>query len=64
MHVSYSRTNICSSIFRLSTDLRRDTYEDFTFPLETVLGDGQNPLGFDLHSLRNYAKRYSTKDCS
>ncbi|CAF1267233.1 unnamed protein product [Adineta steineri] len=36
--------------------LRRDTYEDYTFPLTTVSNNTQHLQGFDLHSLRNYAK--------
>lgn len=44
-------TNIC-------IDLRRDTYEDYTFPLSSVTNDTFNPHGFELFSLRNYAKHY------
>ncbi|CAF3442594.1 unnamed protein product [Rotaria sp. Silwood1] len=40
--------------------LRRDTYEDYTFPLQTVQKDANDMQGFDLHSLRNYAKRYES----
>lgn len=43
-------------IFNL--DLRRDTYEDYTFPLDAVSKVAKHLQGFDLHSLRNYAKRY------
>ncbi len=39
-------------------DLRRDTYEDYTFPLESVSNDTNHLHGFDLFSLRNYAKHY------
>ncbi len=39
-------------------DLRRDTYEDYTFPLTTVSNDTINQHGFELFSLRNYAKHY------
>jgi len=38
--------------------LRRDTYEDYTFPLQSVSNDTAHLQGFDLHSLRNYAKHY------
>ncbi|UJR23882.1 hypothetical protein I4U23_026854 [Adineta vaga] len=36
--------------------LRRDTYEDYTFPLKTVANFTTYPQAFDLHSLRNFAK--------
>ncbi|CAF1681970.1 unnamed protein product [Adineta ricciae] len=36
--------------------LRRDTYEDYTFPLKTVANVTGRPQAFDLHSLRNFAK--------
>ena len=39
-------------------DLRRDTYEDYTFPLASVSNDTNHLQGFDLHSLRNYAKHH------
>ncbi|CAF1155841.1 unnamed protein product [Adineta steineri] len=35
--------------------LRRDTYEDFSFPLQSLKNDMQS---YDLHSLRNYAKSH------
>ena len=38
--------------------LRRDTYEDYSFPLKTVSNTSIVPLNFDLHSLQNYAKFY------
>ena len=40
-------------------DLRRDTYEDYTFPLKTVANFTGRPQAFDLHSLRNFAKHNS-----
>jgi len=40
--------------------LRRDTYEDFTFPLDTVSNDTAHLQGFDLYSLRNYAKHHAS----
>ena len=39
-------------------DLRRDTYEDYSFPLQAVSNDTSTLQFFDLHSLRNYAKYY------
>ena len=42
----------------LPSDLRRDTYEDYTFPLASVSNDTNHLQGFDLHSLRNYAKHH------
>ncbi|CAF3608659.1 unnamed protein product [Adineta steineri] len=38
--------------------LRRDTYEDFSFPIRNLTGDTEAIQAFDLHSLRNYAKYY------
>jgi len=49
-------TNYIFIIFNL--DLRRDTYEDYTFPLATVSNDTAHLQGFDLFSLRKYAKHY------
>ncbi|CAF2893269.1 unnamed protein product [Rotaria sp. Silwood2] len=40
---------------------KRDTYEDYTFPLRTISNDPNDLQGFDLHSLRNYAKHYESK---
>jgi len=42
------------------TYLRRDTYEDYTFPLSAVSNDTVNQHGFELFSLRHYAKRYES----
>jgi hypothetical protein len=39
-------------------DLRRDTYEDYYFPLKAVSNDSYTAQTFDLHSLQNYAKYY------
>ncbi|CAF1971525.1 unnamed protein product [Rotaria magnacalcarata] len=41
--------------------LRRDTYEDYTFPLRSISNDSKSLLGFELHSLRNYAKHFESK---
>jgi len=38
--------------------LRRDTYEDYSFPLQSVSNNTNSLQSFDLHSLRNYAKYY------
>ncbi|CAF0760193.1 unnamed protein product [Rotaria sp. Silwood1] len=40
--------------------LRRDTYEDYSFPLESITNDSRALQNFDLHSLRNYAKHHET----
>jgi len=49
-----------TTLILLGAYLRRDTYEDFTFPLTTVTNDTVNPHGFELFSLRNYAKHYAS----
>ncbi|CAF0839522.1 unnamed protein product [Rotaria sordida] len=36
--------------------LRRDTYEDYSFPLDSISNNTQDRQSYDLHSLRNYAK--------
>jgi len=36
--------------------LRRDTYEDYSFPLQSVVNSSHTLQGFELHSLRSYAK--------
>lgn len=38
---------------------RRDTYEDYTFPLKALSNNKMDLHGFELHSLRNYAKHVS-----
>ncbi|CAF0766158.1 unnamed protein product [Rotaria sordida] len=50
-----------TALILVGTYLRRDTYEDYTFPLTSVATDAKDVQGFDLHSLRNYAKRYESK---
>lgn len=45
----------------LKLDLRRDTYEDYTFPLSKLSDDPKNLRGFELHSLHNFAKFYGIK---
>jgi hypothetical protein len=63
VHVSYysiNKKNQNKYFDFLNLDLRRDTYEDYTFPLTTVSND-TNAHGFELFSLRNYAKHYGKK---
>jgi len=45
-----------TGLILLGAYLRRDTYEDFNFPLQSVKDDSNRLQGFDLHALRNYAK--------
>ena len=52
------RTFVIHSSVSPHLDLRRDTYEDYTFPLASVSNDTNHLQGFDLHSLRNYAKHH------
>jgi len=49
-----------TGLILLGAYLRRDTYEDYTFPLTTVSNDTNNLHGFELFSLRNYAKHYAS----
>jgi hypothetical protein len=49
---------MATTLIVLGAYLRRDTYEDYTFPLTTVSNDTINQHGFELFSLRNYAKHY------
>jgi len=49
-----------TTLILLGAYLRRDTYEDYTFPLSAVSNDTVNQPGFELFSLRNYAKHYAS----
>jgi len=49
---------IVTALILFGTYLRRDTYEDYSFPLKSVTNDTNRLQSFDLHSLRNYAKRF------
>jgi hypothetical protein len=58
VHVSYSKyKKKKSKIYFLNLDLRRDTYEDYTFPL-SVSNETTHAHGFELFSLRRYVKYY------
>lgn len=45
-----------TGLILLGAYLRRDTYEDFSFPLESISNVTKRLESFDLHSLRNFAK--------
>jgi len=49
-----------TTLILIGAYLRRDTYEDYTFPLTSVSNDTNHLHGFDLFSLRNYAKHYAS----
>lgn len=49
---------IVTTLILLVSYLRRDIYEDYSFPLRSVSNDSHPLQGFDLHSLRSYAKHY------
>ncbi|CAF1117000.1 unnamed protein product [Adineta ricciae] len=51
---------MATTLILIGAFLRRDTYEDYSFPLKTVLNTSTVPMNFDLHSLQNYAKFYHT----
>jgi len=44
-----------TGLILLGAYLRRDTYEDYSFPLQSVSNDTRLLQSFELHSLRNYA---------
>jgi len=46
-----------TTLILLGAYLRRDTYEDYSFPLANVSDTRYTP-SFDLHGLQNYAKHY------
>ncbi|UJR24920.1 hypothetical protein I4U23_006284 [Adineta vaga] len=50
--------SMATSLILIGAFLRRDSYEDYSFPLKSVSNNSIAPLNFDLHSLRNYAKFY------
>ncbi|CAF0892969.1 unnamed protein product [Didymodactylos carnosus] len=53
---------ILTTLILFGSYLRRDSYEEFQFPLNTLknLDDStnQNRLGFNLHGLKNYIRRH------
>jgi len=49
-----------TTLLLLGSYLRRDTYEDYSFPLATISNDTTHAHGFDLFSLRSYAKHYAS----
>ncbi|CAF2322110.1 unnamed protein product [Rotaria sp. Silwood2] len=49
---------MATGLILIGAYLRRDIYEDYSFPLESILNETRALQSFDLHSLRNYAKHH------
>lgn len=56
----FSLLLLSTGLILLGAYLRRDNYEDYSFPLRSMSNDSHPMQSFDLYSLRNYGKYYQS----